>query len=121
MTPRRFVVLIEPPAIGNVNVVPDAVAGPSAVTVMWLSESTFAAASEAVIWVVPPVIFVGLAEATPGRTRANVVIAAATTRIRIIELPSVWSESSAKTRMFRRSCGRGLGVTRADAVRRRSD
>src|SRR5438270_13884167 len=115
MKPWRFFVLIEPPAIGNVNVVPEAVAGLIGATAMWLSDSSFAAAADAVIVVVPPVIFVCAADATPGSTRANAVVAMARTRIRIMELPSRlsvvsqdfdFSEHTRLRRVAMRSLGR---------------
>src|SRR5438270_325556 len=112
MKPWRFFVLIEPPAIGNVNVVPEAVAGLIGATVIWLSDSSFAAAADAVIVVVPPVIFVCAADATPGSTRANAVIAMARARIRIMELPSWLSKlvriSPVRTHSASQSCDQEL-------------
>ena len=59
-------------------------AGASGETVMWLSDSTFAAAAEAVICVVPPVTFA--ADATPGTASAAAEVMAAIVRVRVINL-----------------------------------
>ena len=84
MNPRSVLALTLPPEIGNVKVVPDAVAGASAVTVMWLAASACAAPVEAVIVVVPPVTLA--APAALAKTSDATVTIMATIRIRDMSL-----------------------------------
>src|SRR5581483_9039495 len=84
-TPCIVLVLRRPPVIGNVKVAPDAVAGATGVTVMWLSASTFTVASEAVNVLVPPVTL--LASAPPASARVSTPTSATNLRLRVIEPP----------------------------------
>ncbi len=90
IVPWRLERFTLPPRIGKVTVVPDWVAGESAVTVMWLLASTVATVLDTVSFELPPVTFVEVAaRATELSASARVAPSASTRRTRRIGLLSL--------------------------------